>query len=147
MKTAVVSAILAVSLTAVAPSIIGVANGNAQPSTDPQITALKKRVAKLESDAKKAQKTQRLLLTAAIASFAGIACSDAATADALQQTWTAIDQMAKDTQGGKVYFGPQTALNDQKSCSDLSVVRQPVPSTTAPSTASLKQLIDFFYGP
>jgi hypothetical protein len=146
MKTAVVSAILAASLTAVAPSVVGVANGNAQPSTDPQITALKKRVAKLEADAKKAQKTQKLLVSAALASFAGIACSDAATADALQQTWTAIDQIAKDTENGKVYFGPQTALNDQKSCSDLAVTRQSVPAAPA-SLAPFKTLIDFFYAP
>ena len=147
MKTAVVSAILAASLTAVAPSVIGVANGNAQPSTDPQITALKKRVAKLETSVKALQKTQKLLITGAVANFAGTACSDAATADALQQTWAVIDQIAKETQGGKIYFGPQTALNDQKSCSDLSIGRQPVPTTLPPTVATLKQLIDFFYAP
>jgi hypothetical protein len=147
MKTAVVSAILAASLTAVAPSVIGVANGNAQPSTDPQVGALKKRVAKLEKDVKALQKTQKLLITVNVANFAGTACTNAAVADAIQQTWAVIDQIAKETQGGKVYFGPQSALNDQKSCPDLSIVRQPVPATSTPSVATLKQLIDFFYGP
>jgi hypothetical protein len=147
MKTAVVSAILAASLTAAVPSLTSVAEGRAQPSADPQVTLLKKRVTKLETNVKSLQKTQKLLLSAALANFAGTACSDAATADALQQTWLVIDQIAKDTDGGKVFFGPQAAVNDQKSCSDLSIVRQPVPTTSPATVATLKALVDFFYGP
>jgi uncharacterized iron-regulated protein len=146
MKTAVVSALLAASLVAGASSLTSVASGKAQAS-DPQVTALKKRVTKLEKDVKALQKTQKTLVIAAVGNFAGTACTNAAVADALQQTWAVIDQVAKETQGGKVYFGPQSALNDQKSCPDLSVVRQSVPATSTPSVATLKQLIDFFYAP
>jgi hypothetical protein len=146
MKTVIATACVAASIALAAVSLTSVASGTATRSTDPQVAALKKRVTKLETSVKALQKTQKLLITVAVANFAGIACTNAITADAFQSTWGVIDQISTATQAGKVYFGPQAPLNDQRSCTDLAIHRAANPSglpSLAPSTA----LINFFYGP
>src|SRR5438445_12227235 len=99
MKSAVAAAVIAAALTAVAM-------GTAGTSADPQVAALQKRVTKLEKDVKALQKTQKTLIGGVFASYAGLACESAATADALQATWSVVDQIAQATQAGKTYFAP-----------------------------------------
>jgi hypothetical protein len=136
---------------AAAVLLAGAAPGTAGRSTDPQTAALQKRVTALEhklaavqKSETKLAKTSHDLATIAIYTLAGVACNAAVTADAIQTTWGVIDQIAQATQS-KAYFGPQTQLNDQKACSDLTIARQT--PTAPPSLASFQSMIDFFYGP
>ncbi|MDX6514718.1 MAG: hypothetical protein QOH73_384 [Gaiellaceae bacterium] len=59
-------------------------------------------------------------------------CSNAVTADALQGTWTVIDQIATTAQA-KTYFGAQTPVDDHGICALFGVTRSQVsPPTVAP---------------
>ena len=136
---------------AAAVLLAGAAPGTAGRSTDPQTAALQKRVTKLEHELAAMQKSQTKLqkasedlVTIAVLTAAGVACGAAVTADAFETTWGVVDQLAQATQG-KVYFGPQAALNDQQSCGDLTIQRQV--ASAPPSLASLSKVIDFFYAP
>jgi hypothetical protein len=63
-------------------------------------------------------------------------CSNAVTADALQGTWTVIDQISTATQAGMTYFGAQTAIDDHGICALFGITRSQVsPPTIAPFTA------------
>ena len=59
-------------------------------------------------------------------------CSIAVTADALQSTWTTLDQA-----GGTNLFGPQQTIGDADTCGPLQVTRQGVrnPPTTSAFSA------------
>jgi hypothetical protein len=56
-------------------------------------------------------------------------CLAATTADALQSTWTTIDQAA-----GTTLFGPQQTISDADTCSPLQITRQGIRN---PPTASV----------
>jgi endonuclease/exonuclease/phosphatase (EEP) superfamily protein YafD len=143
--------VVVVALAAAAVALSGAAAGTARPSADPQVAALQKQVrqtnktvAKLEARIAKLEKSNKTFNLVAVATIAGIACEAAVTADALQATWGVTDQIAQAAQA-KTYFGPQTPVNDQSSCSDLDIKRQ-LPGA-APSVASFTALADLFYGP
>jgi hypothetical protein len=148
MKATIAGTIAVVALAITAVSTAGPA---ARPqASNVDITTLQKKLdqtnaklAKLDARVKKLEKTQSLLLGVAVATLAGVACNATLTADAFRSTWGVMDQVTQALQM-RTYFGPQTAVNDQKSCSDLGIARQPV---TPPSLASFPQLIDFFYAP
>jgi hypothetical protein len=148
MKSAIAGIIAAVAL---ASAAVAVAGPSAKPqATTADIAALQKkleatnaRVAKLDTRVKKLEKTQKLLVDVAVATLAGVACEATITADAFQATWQAVDANLT-ALGRPVAFGAQTQVNEQKSCSDLGLPRQPA---SPPSLASFPKLIDFFYGP
>ena len=55
-------------------------------------------------------------------------CLAATTADALQSTWTTLDQAM-----GKTVFGPQQTISDSNTCNPLQITRQGIinpPSTS-----------------
>jgi hypothetical protein len=148
MKSAIAGIIFAVALASAAVAVAG-------PSAKPQastvdIAALQKklnatnaRVNKLETRVNKLETTQKLLVDVAVTTLAGLACDAALTADAFQSTWATVDVFAQAVQM-RTYFSAPTLVNDQKSCSDLGVPRQPpVPA----SVASFPKLIDLFYAP
>jgi hypothetical protein len=56
-------------------------------------------------------------------------CLAATTADALQSTWTTIDQAA-----GTTLFGPQQTISDANTCNPLQITRQGIRN---PPTASV----------
>jgi hypothetical protein len=97
-----------------------------------QIKTLQKQVKTLQKQVKQAD------LHAAIAVvYAG--CSTAVTADALQGTWTVIDQV-----NGSPIFGPQVAVNDFGVCNALEITRAP---TAMPPTVSVfNSLLALFSG-
>jgi hypothetical protein len=97
-----------------------------------QIKTLQKQVKTLQKQVKTAD------LHAAVAIvYAG--CSTAVTADALQGTWTVIDQV-----NGTPIFGSQVAVNDFQTCSALEITRAP---TAAPPTVSVfNSLLALFSG-
>jgi hypothetical protein len=148
MKATIAGTIAVVALAITAVSTAG-------PSAKPQVTnvdiaALQKKLdqtnaklAKLDSRVKKLEKSNSTLISVAVATLAGVACNATLTADAFQATWTVLDQVTQAVQM-RTYFGPQTAVNDQKSCSDLGISRQPA---SPPSLAAFPKLIDFFYAP
>ena len=140
MKSVLVGLVVVV-LAAAAIALQGAAAGT---TADPKVAALEKRIAKLEARVKKVEKFNSDTTLVEVGTLAAIACQAAMTADALQTTWTVVDQIAQTAQS-KVYFGPQTPLNDQKSCSDLKLVRLAVGAP--PSLVPLSSVIDFVYGP
>jgi hypothetical protein len=145
---AAIVAVVALGVTAVStagPSARPQASSAGIASLEKKLKRTNARVKKLETRVKKLESTQKLLVTVAVATLAGVGCEAAITADTFQRTWHAIDEMAQATQQ-KTYFGPQTPLNDHKSCPDLEIPRgQPAPAP--PSLRSFQEVIDLFYGP
>jgi hypothetical protein len=148
MKAAIASTIAVVALASTAVFTTG---SSAQPqASNVDVSALQKqlnqtnaRLAKLDARVKKLESRSNLLIRVAGYILAGVACEATLTADTFQATWGAIDQVAQAAQS-KTYFGPQTPVNDQRSCFDLGVERR-LPGS-APSLAPFTRLIDFFYG-
>ena len=66
-------------------------------------------------------------------------CATAVTADALQGTWTVIDQV-----NGTPIFGPQVAVSDFDTCSALEVTR--VPTQNPPNVSVFSSLLALFSG-
>lgn len=146
MKAAIAGTIAVIALASAAASIAG-PTAKPQASTsntaalDQKLNRLSARVTKLDSRVKKLEKTNKLLVRVAVLTLAGVACEAAITADVIQKTWGVIDEIAQATLS-RTYFGPQAPLNDQKSCTDISITRQqPL------LLASHQNLIDLFYGP
>jgi uncharacterized protein YoxC len=108
---------------------------NAKSSATPtlaQFKALQKQVTKLQSQVKKLQTETNDLNAFANGLIPLLACQDVVTADALQGTWSVIDQISTATQAGKVYFGPQTPLVDKGACAEFRITRsQSVPATVS----------------
>jgi hypothetical protein len=118
-----------ISLVAVAVVVPAPASGQTIKSLARQVKALQKEVKTL-----KAQVTQ----ARAVASTALIysACSTAVTVDALQGTWTFLDQ--KHATG----FGPQTPVNDYRTCQPLRITR--APTQVPPNTSVFNSLLALF---
>lgn len=97
-----------------------------------QITVLQKQVKTLQKQVKQAHS---IAVLAAL--YSG--CSTAATADALQGTWTTID-----AHFGTSLFGAQTPVNDYNACSDaLRITR----AKSTPTVSVLQALLTFLLGP
>jgi hypothetical protein len=143
MKSVVVGLVVVV-LAAAAIALQGAAAGTTGAAADPKVAALEKRIAKLEARVKKVESFNKDTTLVEVGTLAAIACEAAMTADTFQTTWGVVDQIAQTAQG-KVYFGPQAALNDQQSCADLALLRQ-APGTP-PTLVPLSKVIDFVYGP
>jgi hypothetical protein len=89
---------------------------------------LQKDVARLKKDVAALQKVTKEQDQIVNVLAAIIFCDAAITADALQGTWTTVDQIP-----GHTVIGPQQAVNDAGACQALSVARNTAapPSLTA----------------
>ena len=122
------AAVLTICLVGAAPT--GAAGGPTLRSLQAQITTLKKQVKTLKKQVTRDRNF-------AIGAFVYGGCSWAVTADALQNTWTKLDQ-----QFGTTVFGSQTPVNDYTACQSVQIVRA---RTQQPPTASVFQaLLDIF---
>jgi hypothetical protein len=106
-------------------------------------TALEKRVKTLETNLKKAQTTLTQTTGLAAAGIVLSGCFAAATADAFTSTWNIVDQISVATQAGKIYFGPQAAVNDFQTCGALQITRQ---AGTIPPTVAVFSAITTLIG-
>jgi uncharacterized protein YoxC len=99
--------------------------------TAAQFRTLQKQVTTLQKQVKTLQKQQKDLDSFTSALVGVLVCENAVITDALQGTWSVVDQIAQATQAGKTYFGPQTPLVDKGSCTAFKITRsQGVPPTT-----------------
>ena len=123
-RSLALAAVLALGLVSAAPAG---ATGPTLRSLQAQITSLQKQVKTLQ----KQVKTDRNF---ALGSFVYSGCAWAVTADALQNTWTTLDQKF----GAPPVFGPQTPLDDYATCQSFKIVRA---QTQIPPTASVFQAL------
>ena len=119
MKRVFVIVLSVVTLVVAAPAP---ASGQTVKSLARQVKALQKEVKTLKKQVTAAQE---------LALFVGVysACTTAVTADAIQGTWTTMEQ-----QLGRTVFGPQTPVNDYRTCQPLRITRAP---TQSPPNASV----------
>jgi hypothetical protein len=143
MKRFVVLAVASLTVALVASGTAG-ARGTAltpaEKNLQKQLNAVSKNVTTLQKQVK--------TLTKGVADAGGLAqaavlldeCSNAVTADALQGTWTVIDQIATAAQA-KTYFGPQTPVDDHGICALFGVTRSQVSPPTVGTYTSLIGLV------
>jgi hypothetical protein len=127
MKRVLVTALIAlVTLVVAAPA----------PAAGPTVKSLARQINAMKKDIKtlKAQVTQARAVAATALVYAG--CSTAVTVDALQGTWTYLDQ--KHATG----FGPQTPVNDYQTCQPLQITR--APGQVPPNTSVFNSLLALF---
>jgi hypothetical protein len=86
-----------------------------------------KQVAALAAQVRLLQKQQKVLQRRLAedegdlgANWSADACSLALIADVFQGTWSVIDQISQASMSGKLFFGPQIALNDQGGCTNTT---------------------------
>jgi hypothetical protein len=130
MKRSLIVAIV-VTLGVVAAAPAAGARGPTLRSLQLQITSLKKQVTTL----KKQVKADRNF---AIGSFVYSGCAWAVTADALQNTWTTVDQRVP----APPAFGAQTPVNDYTACQAVQIVR--ARTQVPPTTSVFQALLDIF---
>ncbi len=134
MKRVLVVAL--VSLVTVAVVAPAPASGQTVNSLARQIKALQKDVKTLKKEVKTLK--TRVTQTQAVAATALVygACTTAVTADALQGTWTFLDQ--KHATG----FGVQTPVNDYQTCQPLRITR--APGQVPPNVSVFNSLLALF---
>lgn len=128
MKRLALAAILAVMLVPAAPAT---AAGPTLKSLQAQITTLKKQVKALQKQVKADRNFS-------LASLAYSGCSFAATADALQGTWTALDARL----GAPPLFGAQTPVDDFGVCQAFQIVR--AKNQNPPTVGVFQALLNVF---
>jgi hypothetical protein len=127
MKRVLVTAVIAlVTLAVAAPA----------PAAGPTLKSLQRQITALQKEVKTLKK--QMAETRAVAATALVygACSTAVTADALQGTWTFLDQ--RHATG----FGPQTPVNDYQTCAPLRITR--APTTLPPNVSVFNSLLALF---
>lgn len=123
MKKIVVLTLVAVAL------VIPVTQAGAAPAakqtgpTMAQFKALQKQVTTLQKSVKTLKSQVTDLNDFSTALVGVLVCENAVISDAFQGTWNVVDQIATATQGGKTYFGAQTALVDKNACSAFKISR------------------------
>lgn len=118
MKTIIALAATAITLA------VGTGTASAQTPADRKIAALQKQTVALQKRVTALEKNLTATRTLAAAALFYGQCLTAVTADAFVGTWNVVDQIAAATQAGKVYFGPQAAVNDFTACSSNQITRQ-----------------------
>jgi hypothetical protein len=114
--------------------------GVASAATPAQrITKLEKSVGTLTKTINTQKKQIKQLQNVAAAVLYIETCLAATTADAIQSTWTTIDQAA-----GTNLFGPQQTISDSNTCNPLKVARQGI---RTPPTASAFSALTALLGP
>jgi hypothetical protein len=106
-------------------------------SAGPSNKQLARQIKTLQKQVKTLQKQVKTVdLHAAIAIvYAG--CATAVTADALEGTWTVIDQV-----NGAPIFGPQVAVNDFGVCEAVQITR--APTQMPPNVSVFNSLLALF---
>ena len=105
---------------------------------------LAKQVKTLQAQVKKLQRDVRNVQSIAAGAVIYSACVTAATADAFQGTWEAIDRHAVTGPHAPEQFAPQTAIADPlNSCQRLEVQRQANPQAI-PTTDVFAALLNIF---
>jgi septal ring factor EnvC (AmiA/AmiB activator) len=100
--------------------------------TAKQFKAMQKQITALQKQVKTLQKQQKDLDSFTSALVGVLVCENAVITDALQGTWSVVDQMSQALQGGKTYFGAQTPLADKGACTAFKITRsQGVPPGAA----------------
>jgi ABC-type transport system involved in cytochrome c biogenesis permease subunit len=131
MKRLVLAAVLALMLVPAAPAA---AAGPTLKSLQAQITTLKKQVKTLQKQVKADR-------SFSLASLAYSGCSFAATADALQGTWTALDARFV-SEGHVALFGAQTPVDDFGVCQAFQIVR--AKNQNPPTVGVFQALLNVF---
>ena len=127
MKRVCVTALIAlVALAVAAPA----------PAAGPTLKSLQRQIKALQKEVKTLKTQVREARSVAATALVYGACSTAVTADALQGTWTFLDQ--KHATG----FGPQTPVNDFQTCQPLRITR--APSTVPPNVNTFNSLLALF---
>ena len=108
----------------------------AQPAA-PSNAKLARQIKTLQKQVKSLQKQVKQANGLAAVSFIYSGCSVAVTADALQGTWGAIDQV-----NGTPIFGPQVAVDDFGICPLIDIVR--MPSQAPPNVSVFNSLLAVF---
>jgi prophage DNA circulation protein len=132
MKKLVVLTLAVVALVIPATQASAAPAAKSAGPTMAQFKALQKQVTTLQKSVK-SLKTQVTNLDDFSSALVGVlVCENAVIADAFQGTWNVVDQIATATQGGKTYFGSQSALVDKNACSAFKITRsQGVPPNAA----------------
>lgn len=130
MKRLALAGVLALALTLVAATP-ATAAGPTLRSLQAQITTLKKQVKTLK---KRVNTNENILFGTLV--YSG--CSLAATADAFQGTWTALDARL----GAPPLFGTQTPLDDFGLCQAFSIVR--TKNQNPPTVGVIQALLNIF---
>lgn len=147
MKTALLTALAALLVAATVAAPVSAATPSERRLAR-QVSTLTKQVRTLRNQVRVLQQQMTLRRRSNLSAFAGGAyvvgaCVTAATADAFQGTWEAIDRHAA-SHGAPDTFPPQTPVADPlNSCQQLEVQRQPNPAAT-PSTSVFAALLNFF---
>jgi hypothetical protein len=127
MKRVLVTALIAlVTLAVAAPA----------PAAGPTLKSLERQVKALQKDVKTLKAQVKEARAVAATALVYGACSTAATVDALQGTWTFLDQ--KHATG----FGPQTPVSDFQTCQPLRITR--APTQVPPNTSVFNSLLALF---
>jgi hypothetical protein len=143
MKRLVVLALVSLTVALAATTTAG-ARTTATPTEkrlQKQLGTLTKQVTALTKTVNTLKKDLDDTANYAFAVFLLSECNSAITADALQGTWTVIDQISVATQAGKTYFGPQTPVDDKGVCAGaLGVNRSQV---SPPNVDAYKTMLGF----
>ncbi|HEY2939775.1 MAG TPA: hypothetical protein VGJ27_08185 [Gaiellaceae bacterium] len=129
-RSLAVAIVVTLGLVAAAPAGAREARGPTLRSLQTQITALQKQVKALKKQVKANDNF-------AVGAFVYSGCAWAVTADALQNTWTKLDQ-----QFGTTVFGAQTPVNDYTACQAVQIVR--ARTQVPPTTSVFQALLDIF---
>jgi outer membrane murein-binding lipoprotein Lpp len=106
--------------------------GVASAATPAQrITKLEKQVGTLTKTINTQKKQIKQLQNLVVGALYIETCLAATTADALQSTWTTLDQAA-----GTNLFGPQQTISDSNTCNPLQITRQGIRTPPTPSVFS-----------
>jgi type II secretory pathway pseudopilin PulG len=144
VKTAVLATLAAL----LAVTVLAAPASGAAP-TQRQFRALQKQVKALQTQVKALQQQLSLRRRSNLSVFAGGAyvygaCLTAATADAFQGTWEAIDRHAAHNVHGPDTWPPQAPIADPlNSCQQFRIQRVANPAAT-PTTDVFAALLNFF---
>lgn len=139
MKRVVVLALAAATLA------VPASQANAASSAKPlvtQVRTIQKQITKLQTQVKRLETQASDLNAFSNGLISLLACQDVVMADALQGTWTVIDQISTATQG-KAYFGPQIPLADKSACAEFRITRS---QNAVPTVSVFSSLVTLLMG-
>jgi hypothetical protein len=119
-------------------TLVALAVAAPAPAAGPTLRSLARQIKALQKEVKTLKKQVADARGAAATALVYSGCSTAVTADALQGTWTFLDQ--KHATG----FGPQTPVNDYQNCQFLRITR--APTTVPPNVSTFNSLLALFRG-
>jgi uncharacterized heparinase superfamily protein len=118
-------------------SLVTLAVAAPAPAAGPTLKSLARQIKALQKEVKTLKAQVSTARSAAATSLVYSACATAVTADALQGTWTKLDQ-----QFAAPVFGPQTPVNDFQTCQPLRITR--APGQVPPNTSVFNSLLALF---